>query len=43
MLIGLGVRDILRLEAGFCLYGSDIDEIIILVEGSFIWIIGENF
>lgn len=40
-LVGLVVRDSLRLEVGFCLYGNDIDEYIIFVEGSFSWILGE--
>lgn len=43
MLIGLGARDTLRLEAGLCLYGSDIDETTTPVEGSLTWTIGENF
>ncbi len=29
---GLGARDSLRLEAGYCLYGNDIDETVTLVE-----------
>lgn len=41
MLIGLGARDTLRLEAGLCLYGSDIDETTTPVEGSLTWTIGE--
>src|SRR5262249_55931864 len=30
--VGLGARDTLRLEAGMCLYGSDMDESTTLVE-----------
>jgi len=35
--IGLGARDSLRLEAGLCLYGHDIDETTTPVEGSLTW------
>jgi len=37
--IGLGARDSLRLEAGLCLYGSDIDETMTPVEASLSWAI----
>lgn len=37
--IGLGARDTLRLEAGLCLYGSDIDETTTPVEASLAWVI----
>lgn len=40
-LVGLGLRDSLRLEVGFCFYGNDIDENIMFVEVVFVWIIGE--
>jgi aminomethyltransferase len=35
--IGLGARDSLRLEAGLCLYGHDIDESTSPVEGDLLW------
>ncbi|MDT8327737.1 MAG: glycine cleavage system aminomethyltransferase GcvT [Roseovarius sp.] len=35
--IGLGARDSLRLEAGLCLYGHDIDEATTPVEASLVW------
>ena len=35
--IGLGARDSLRLEAGLCLYGHDIDETVDPVEASLVW------
>jgi aminomethyltransferase len=35
--IGLGARDSLRLEAGLCLYGHDIDTETTLVEGALEW------
>lgn len=35
--IGLGARDSLRLEAGLCLYGSDIDETTTPVEAALGW------
>ena len=38
-LIGLGARDSLRLEAGLCLYGRDIDEATTPVEASLTWAI----
>eukprot|EP00981_Chlorochromonas_danica_P010425 scaffold3227_cov188-Ochromonas_danica.AAC.11 len=37
---GLGSRDSLRLEAGLCLYGNDIDETTNPVEASLVWTIG---
>ena len=37
---GLGARDSLRLEAGLCLYGNDLDETINPVEGALTWTIG---
>jgi len=37
--IGLGARDALRLEAGLCLYGSDIDTTTSPVEGAIEWAI----
>ena len=37
--IGLGARDSLRLEAGLCLYGNDLDPSRSPVEGSIQWII----
>ena len=35
--IGLGARDSLRLEAGLCLYGNDIDRATTPVEASLVW------
>lgn len=40
-LAGLGARDSLRLEAGLCLYGSDIDETISPVEAGLAWLVGK--
>ena len=37
--IGLGARDLLRLEAGLCLYGHDIDESTTPVEAALEWAI----
>lgn len=37
--IGLGARDSLRLEAGLCLYGHDIDESTSPVEANLVWAI----
>ncbi len=37
MPIGLGARDSLRLEAGLCLYGHDIDETTSPVEAGLVW------
>ena len=37
--IGLGARDTLRLEAGLCLYGHDLDTATTPVEGSITWAI----
>lgn len=37
--IGLGARDSLRLEAGLCLYGHDIDETTSPAEGNIAWAI----
>jgi aminomethyltransferase len=38
--IGLGARDSLRLEAGLCLYGSDIDTTTTPTEAGLNWVIG---
>ena len=35
--VGLGARDSLRLEAGLCLYGADLDESTTLVEAALEW------
>jgi len=40
--IGLGARDSLRLEAGLCLYGSDIDETTSPIEASIAWTIPKH-
>ena len=40
--IGLGARDSLRLEAGLCLYGHDIDETTGPVEAGLVWSIGKR-
>lgn len=37
---GLGARDSLRLEAGMCLYGHDIDDKTSPVEAGLTWTIG---
>jgi len=42
MAIGLGARDSLRLEAGLCLYGNDIDTETTPVEAALEWSIGKR-
>jgi aminomethyltransferase len=39
---GLGARDSLRLEAGLCLYGHDLNDDISPVEGALTWTIGQR-
>lgn len=39
---GLGARDSLRLEAGLCLYGSDLDETTSPVEAGLRWVIQQR-
>ncbi|WP_144300049.1 glycine cleavage system aminomethyltransferase GcvT [Elioraea rosea] len=39
---GLGARDSLRLEAGLCLYGNDIDRTTSPVEAGLVWTIGKR-
>ncbi|KAF9942268.1 hypothetical protein BGZ67_002285 [Mortierella alpina] len=41
-LAGLGARDSLRLEAGLCLYGHDLDDTITPVEAGLTWTIGKR-
>ncbi|XP_042155848.1 aminomethyltransferase, mitochondrial-like [Oncorhynchus tshawytscha] len=41
-LAGLGARDSLRLEAGLCLYGNDIDDSTTPVEATLLWTIGKR-
>lgn len=36
--VGLGARDTLRLEMGFCLYGNDIDDFTTPIEAGLSWI-----
>ena len=40
--IGLGARDSLRLEAGLCLYGHELDETVSPVEAGLLWSIGKR-
>jgi aminomethyltransferase len=40
--IGLGARDTLRLEAGLCLYGHDIDETTTPIAAALAWTIGKR-
>ena len=40
--IGLGARDSLRLEAGLCLYGNDLDETTSPVEANLVWSMGKR-
>ncbi|HEY6577938.1 MAG TPA: glycine cleavage system aminomethyltransferase GcvT, partial [Rhizomicrobium sp.] len=40
--IGLGARDSLRLEAGLCLYGHDLDETIDPISANLAWSIGKR-
>jgi len=40
--IGLGARDTLRLEAGLCLYGHDIDETTTPIEAGLAWAVGKR-
>ena len=41
-LVGLGTRDSLRLEAGLCLYGHDINEKDSPIEGMVVWTISKR-
>ena len=42
MLCGLACRDSLRLEAGLCLYGNDLNDTINPVEASLVWVLGKK-
>lgn len=41
-LAGLGARDTLRLEAGLCLYGNDIDETKTPIEAGLAWLVSKR-
>lgn len=41
-LAGLAARDSLRLEAGLCLYGHDLDESVGVGEAGLAWVVGES-
>jgi len=41
-LVGLGARDSLRLEAGLCLYGHDINDTVSPIEGTLAWTISKR-
>ncbi|KAF6213034.1 hypothetical protein GE061_010748 [Apolygus lucorum] len=41
-LAGLGARDTLRLEAGLCLYGNDLDKTLTPVSAGLMWTIGRR-
>lgn len=42
MPIGLGARDSLRLEAGLCLYGNDLDTTTSPAEGTLLWVVAKR-
>jgi aminomethyltransferase len=42
LLAGLVARDVLRIEAGLCLYGKDIDETVTPVEAGLAWVVGKR-
>jgi aminomethyltransferase len=39
---GLGARDSLRLEAGLCLYGNDIDDLTSPIEAGLAWVVSKR-
>ncbi len=41
-LCGLGPRDSLRLEAGLCLYGNDLDENTTPISAGLAWTVGKR-
>ena len=42
MPVGLGARDSLRLEAGLCLYGNDLDTPTSPAEGTLFWVVAKS-